>query len=292
MAAARSPSANQAGWNTADVTVALSADDDVGGSGVEQLAYGAGGAQTVRDTMVNGRRASLTVGAEGRTIVRYRASDNAGNVGLMQGVEVKIDKTKPVVIASARTTDRKEYAAGTWTSQDVSVTFACTDGLSGVASVSGPKKVSDDGKDQSASGTCTDRAGNSSSATFGGINIDKTPPAVTCSATPSSLWPPNHKLQPVSASVRVTDALSGQAGFTLTSVTSSQPDAAVDEDDVPGDIQSWDLDTPDTNGQFRAERAGAIKEGRVYTLTYKGLDKAGNAATCRSSVSVPHDRGR
>lgn len=124
------------------------------------------------------------------------------------------------------------------------------------------------------------------------VKLDRTPPTLTCSLTPSNLWPPNHRLETLTASVTVADPLSGSIGFALTSVTSSQAGARLDPDDVPNDIQGWDLNTPDTSGQLRAERAEAIKEGHVYTLTYKVTDNAGNAATCSPTVTVPHDQAR
>jgi hypothetical protein len=111
---------------------------------------------------------------------------------------------------------------------------------------------------------------------------DSTPPTVTCSATPSSLWPANHKLRDVNVAVSVTDDESGPAGFTLVSVTSNEADGS-------GDVQGWVSGTADTAGQLRAERSGG-GAGRVYTLTYEGADQAGNTARCSATVAVPHDR--
>ncbi|MGE0394889.1 MAG: collagen binding domain-containing protein, partial [Vicinamibacterales bacterium] len=112
---------------------------------------------------------------------------------------------------------------------------------------------------------------------------DVVPPVLSCSVSPAVLWPPNGALVPVSASVVVTDSGSGPAGFTLLSVTSSEPGA--------GDIAGWDIGTPDLSGQLRAKRSGK-KGGRVYRLTYQGRDVAGNTATCQVSVTVPHDQGK
>src|SRR5205814_1075559 len=81
-------------------------------------------------------------------------------------------------------------------------------------------------------------------------------PADTCRRRPSVLWPPNHRLVPVYVDVDVHDATSGRDGFTLTSVTSSEPDTGLGRDDRPGDIQDWYVGRPDTAGKLRAERAG------------------------------------
>lgn len=120
---------------------------------------------------------------------------------------------------------------------------------------------------------------------------DTTPPTVTCSVTPNSIWPPNHKMVNVNASVSVTDAGSGPAGFTLVSVTSNEPDNGLGDGDTANDIQGWAIGTPDTSGQVRAERSGR-GSGRVYTLTYAGMDQAGNSASCSTTISVPHDKGK
>jgi hypothetical protein len=71
----------------------------------------------------------------------------------------------------------------------------------------------------------TDNSGNVESVHTLTIQLDKTPPAVACSANPNVLWPPNNKLEPVNVSLSVTDTLSGAAGFTLVSVTSNEPDS-------------------------------------------------------------------
>jgi hypothetical protein len=116
------------------------------------------------------------------------------------------------------------------------------------------------------------------------VQVDKTPPSVTCAVTPTALWPPNHKMVPVTVSVTVTDSLSGSAGFTLVSVTS-------DEGDEGDDIQGFVVGTADTAGQLRSERLGS-GDGRTYTLTYEGSDVAGNTSRCSTTVTVPHDLGR
>ena len=91
--------------------------------------------------------------------------------------------------------------------------------------------------------------------------------------------------------VSLADSLSGGAGWTLTSVTSNEPDNGPGDGDTPGDIVGWDVGQPDSAGQLRAERSGR-GTGRLYTLTYEGADVAGNRAVCMTTVSVPHDTGR
>jgi hypothetical protein len=135
-----------------------------------------------------------------------------------------------------------------------------------------------------------DNAGNQEAPKTLVVRIDKTPPTLSASVTPSLLWPPNHKLVGVTASVLATDSLSGLAGFTLVSVTSNEPDNGLGDGDQPNDIQGFVIGTASLTGQLRAERAGT-GNGRVYALTYQATDKAGNSATCSATVRVPHDQG-
>jgi DNA-binding beta-propeller fold protein YncE len=146
------------------------------------------------------------------------------------------------------------------------------------------------GEFQGAAAVAVDAVANVYVADAGNNRIQKfkdaTPPVVSCSASPGSLWPPNHKLRGVSTSVTVSDGGSGPAGFTLVQVTSNEPDDGLGDGDTANDIQGWQPGTPDTTGLLRAERS-ALGSGRVYTLTYEGADGAGNRARCTATVAVP-----
>jgi Tol biopolymer transport system component/pimeloyl-ACP methyl ester carboxylesterase len=87
-----SPSANANGWNNTNVSVALSASDN-GGSGVKEIVYTRGGAQTV----VAGSTATVPVEAEGMTTLTYFARDNAGNTEAEHTLTLSIDKTPPTI---------------------------------------------------------------------------------------------------------------------------------------------------------------------------------------------------
>jgi hypothetical protein len=213
------------------------------------------------------------------------------------------DTTAPVTTATA---DPAPNAAG-WSRQNVSVALAATDdGGSGVKEISyrltgaqtaAPKTVAGPSATVAitAEGATTiaysakDNAGNAEAEKTLVVRIDKTAPTVTCTANPRTLWPADHKLVPISVTVKVTDGRSGPAGFTLTSVTSNEPDDAPGNGDgaTTGDIRGFDLGAADVAGQLRAERI-ETGHGRVYTLTYVGRDAAGNERTCTTTVSVPH----
>jgi hypothetical protein len=116
--------------------------------------------------------------------------------------------------------------------------------------------------------------------------IDNTPPVISCAATPPQLWAPDNKLVPISVAVNVSDAISGLDGtFKLVSLVSNEPDGGA------GDIQGFTIGTASTSGFLRASRLGS-GSGRTYTLTYMASDRAGNTASCRTTVVVPHDKGK
>src|SRR5438876_2210388 len=66
-----------------------------------------------------------------------------------------------------------------WNNSDVTVKWDCADALSGPASAQVSDTKSTGGKGQTANGTCADKAGNTKSASLGGINIDTVAPSIT-----------------------------------------------------------------------------------------------------------------
>jgi parallel beta-helix repeat protein len=115
------------------------------------------------------------------------------------------------------------------------------------------------------------------------LGPDTIPPTISCSASPTALWPPNHALRDVAVSISAGDD-SGTVSVTLLAATSNQADSGLDAQDAPGDIQGWVTGTDDRSGLLRAER---YQQDRVYTLTYQAADPAGNTATCQTTVTVP-----
>jgi len=91
-----SPSPNSNGWNNTNVTVALTATDDPGGSGVKEIHFSESGAQGGAG-VVAGSSAPVTISAEGTTTLTFFAVDNAGNPGAAKTLTVRIDKTPPII---------------------------------------------------------------------------------------------------------------------------------------------------------------------------------------------------
>ena len=131
--------------------------------------------------------------------------------------------------------------------------------------------------------------------------VDTTPPDISVTVSPDTLWPPNHKMVDITATVTVSDICDTAPTVVLTSITSDEPDDTkgkpYDSEDptsgdgnTVGDIQGAETGTEDYEFQLRAERAGA-GDGRVYTITYTVTDGSGNEASASATVVVPHDMG-
>jgi len=112
--------------------------------------------------------------------------------------------------------------------------------------------------------------------------IDTTPPDITLSVSPDTLWPPNHKMVPVA--VEVSDP---EAVCYITSVSSNEAEDGRGDGHTAPD---WEI-TGNLTVNLRAERSGA-GSGRIYTIAVECTDAAGNAATATIDVTVPHDRGK
>lgn len=122
--------------------------------------------------------------------------------------------------------------------------------------------------------------------------VDVTPPDISVTVSPDMLWPPNHKMADIVATVMVSDNCDPAPTVVLTSVTSDEPDDAKGSGDgkTVNDIQGAETGAEDYEFQLRAERAGK-GDGRIYTVTYTATDESGNSASASATVVVPHDMG-
>lgn len=120
--------------------------------------------------------------------------------------------------------------------------------------------------------------------------VDLTPPSLSVVGSRDELWPPDHRLVPVTFSVGAEDS-SGIQRLVLLSATSNEADDGNGDGDLPGDIQGAEVETLDTEVELRAERFG-FGFGRVYEVTYAATDMAGNTATASAVILAPHDPGR
>jgi hypothetical protein len=136
--------------------------------------------------------------------------------------------------------------------------------------------------------TAVSQNGRTASCSFTVTVIDNTHPKITVHVSPDELWPPNHKMVEIHADVDVCDNCDG-VSFVLESITSNEPDNGLGDGDTENDIQGATYNTPDTHFQLRAERSGR-GNGRVYTITYKAIDKSGNITRETAYIRVPHNK--
>ena len=122
-------------------------------------------------------------------------------------------------------------------------------------------------------------------ATFNVTVNDAEGPSISpVGASPDSLWPPNHKLKDVAVSYSAADNC-GTANCVISSVASNEPVNGTGDGDSSPD---WVIVSP-TLVQLRAERAGG-GTGRVYTITVRCTDAAGNHTFRTTTVNVPHNQ--
>ena len=228
--AAVAPAPNLAGWNNANVSVTWSATD--AGSGV------ASGPTPASDS-----QSSNTTGVTKTST----ASDRLGNSG-SGSVTIKLDKTNPAITGSRNPAPN----ANGWNNTDVTVSFTCSDAVSGIKSCSGPTTKTANGANQSVTGTAVDNADNSATATVSNINIDKTAPSLSGTPTTSPNAAGWYKTNVVIAWT-ASDALSGIDG-------SGPADSTISS------------------------------EGTGLTATASVLDEAGNSTSATSAPAVKIDK--
>jgi hypothetical protein len=120
----------------------------------------------------------VILGAGPSQIIHVVATDSLGSSSTAT-VTVSIDRTPPTIVG---TITPAPTAAG-WNNSAVTVNFICSDAGSGVATCSGPVTFTTQGANQVATGTATDRVGNTAQASVT-VNIDLTAPLITASAAP------------------------------------------------------------------------------------------------------------
>jgi hypothetical protein len=113
------------------------------------------------------------------------------------------------------------------------------------------------------------------------ITPDASKPVISkVTATPASVWPPNHKMNAVTVNVSVADAC-GTPTCRIVSVTSNQPTETTGPKRGEPD---WVITGPLTL-QVRGE--SAPRQDRVYTVNLSCEDETGNAVTSTTTVTVP-----
>jgi hypothetical protein len=133
-----------------------------------------------------------------------------------------------------------------------------------------------------------DAAGNQSQPCTTDVTVtDQTAPNIV-GVTPSlsQLWPPNLRLVPITLTVDASDNCDSSFTSEIIGVTSNEP-VTSDTDLTSPD---WEITGP-LSVNLRAERS-VSGIGRVYTITVRCTDAAGNSSTRVGTVSVPKNQRR
>ncbi len=132
----QSPANNQGGWYNNDITITITAQDNEGGSGIQEIAYQFPRFSAESERVQNDQ-VTIPFSEEGVSMLRYIAYDNERNSSGQQSMEIRIDKTPPQTTAII---SPPPDAGGLIKSLPAKVSFTGTDNLSGIAYTT-PEKV-------------------------------------------------------------------------------------------------------------------------------------------------------
>jgi hypothetical protein len=235
------------GWQSSDVTLTFTANDQTGLSGVDYTEYKVGSGDWTRGT-------SVTLG-EGSHTVLYRSTDRAGNGEQHKTATVNVDKTGPAIQDAGPTA--APTGSNGWYTSEVTNNFTASDSASGLADPTQATFSKSSGSRQGAaveinSGSVSDVAGNTNpgidSAAF---KIDVTPPTVTAGAAPAGANAEGWYKTAVAAPFTAADTVSGLAAPSQSSFTVS---------------------TGTAEGTAVTVKSGAVSD--VAGLTNPGVDSA------------------
>jgi len=161
------------------------------------------------------------------------------------------------------------------------------------ATTSDPKTYTTQGT-FSVTWTYDDGNGNTSQQTQNVVVDDVTPPTITVSSTPITLWAPNHKYVTVDVSDFVSSVSDNCNDTLLASDVIITMATSDEEEDANGGGDGNTLNdivvAPDCQSvQLRAERQGG-GNGRVYTIHLSVDDGNGNIGTETGQVTVPNSQ--
>jgi hypothetical protein len=263
------------GWYNTDVTVSFNAEDNAGGSGIDEAT----------------KPADYTLTTDGiHSAKEVTVKDKAGNVATVTVPEIKIDRTIPTIIGAV---DRLPNANG-WYNADVIVSFVANDDTSGVAEYTLPVTLLE-GKEQSVIGNVTDNAGNKGLDVVTGINIDKTKPSINLTSTrvftlnESVAWTATDLLSGLATDASGTIDTSSVGAFNQTIMAT---DLAGNTEEI---IVNYKVAYAVVNQTVPAAAGKAIKAGSNVPITWQFADANGNvmdSSNAQVSLNFKHFAGQ
>lgn len=218
---------------------------------------------------------------------------NSGNTAFE--FEVAIDQAHPTesVVVNLQTADGTAFAGLDYVAVTPVVTF-----LAGATTVSQNVTVDvvgdlDVEPDETFSVTISSASANAVALKSIGSGIilnDDSPAELDCTpatASPNTLWPPNHKLVDIDIS-GVLSENGDPALITVTGIEQDEPVNGLGDGDISPDGFGVGTDSP----QVRRERSGT-GDGRIYFISFDASD-VNTTASCTGvvAVGVPHDQGQ
>jgi hypothetical protein len=236
-------------WTTSAASVTISAIDP-GGSGVASITYRIDQGPVQQAT---GESVAVPITAEGTTTITYSATDAAGNKSADATTTIRIDTASPTTSA---TITGGTLGSNGWYTSNPAVTISATDATSGVASIdwstappafttvinSASTNPFNTTVPVTAEGATTvtynavDVAGNRASNSSIVVNVDRTPPTISCAADVTRWYAANQTV-----TCTATDAVSGLAGVAPITLSTAVPAGTETASAVTNSAQVCDI---------------------------------------------------
>ena len=258
-----------ASYYTSSVSVALSATDNSGGSGVASIVYTTDGSDP---TLLNGTAYIGPFALQSTTTVKYRAYDSAGNAEPINSAMIRIDTRPPAttIACNSASCTNAYYKAG------VSISLTSSDADSGVSSI----RYTTDGTDPSlTNGTvytspftlpatttikyrAWDNVGNAEAVQTQVVQVDSIAPTVSLTNPSSGA------------------AVSG----TVTLAATASDNVGIDHVDFI--VDGTTVSTATSSPYSVAWNSSTVADG-THSVTARAVDFAGNSTTSAAvSISV------
>ncbi len=211
---------------------------------------------------------------QGTYTVIWVYDDGDGNVTTQKQNVVVQDTTPPVPDVASLADVRGECSAET------TLTPTATDNCKGaiLGTTTDPLSYAEQGT-HTVTWSYDDGNGNTTHQIQNVIVNDTTPPEISVSVSPDTLWPPNHKMVLCTPTVVASDNCNPGPSVSSPSITMNEGNESDYQIHSSGDVY------------LRCERSGNTRS-RIYTITYTATDEAGNTANASATVTVPHDMGK